>query len=399
MNDIFGDIYVITNLKNKKKYVGQSRALRGGFSYRWSQHLNDAKSKNPQSAIASSIKKHGKENFKIELIERRFFKNRRECMDWLNNSEMYYIEKFNSFNNGYNCTPGGDSLRYSRFGASNHRSRPVGMYSMDGKFLRKFDSIELAAKFIKGHPTSISLCCRKKIKSSMGYIWMFYSGESDLGLEHVRDAKNSRLSYIGYPVSQFSLDGKLVNRFKNSTEANKATGVNKSTINKCCIEKNGTAGGFIWMRDGFEYELTKNKLDSIRSMYYNKKGVPVKCYSINGVLLSEYTSAFQAFLSTGIAAGSILRCCNMKPNSKTAGGLVWCFSGMEDMLNFDMDHLSPTMPYKKIYVYDNMGNLVKTYKSGVHASIETGIGKKMISRYILKNMKFPDGTVWTYNLK
>ena len=47
------------------------------------------------------MRKHGTENFEIELIEEI-------SIDKLSEREMYWIEKYNSYHNGYNATKGGD---------------------------------------------------------------------------------------------------------------------------------------------------------------------------------------------------------------------------------------------------------------------------------------------------
>lgn len=52
------------------------------------------------SGIDGAIRKYGKENFLVCIIE--------ECPDeLLNEKECYYIEKFDTYYNGYNLTLGG----------------------------------------------------------------------------------------------------------------------------------------------------------------------------------------------------------------------------------------------------------------------------------------------------
>lgn len=55
--------------------------------------------------LYSAIRKYGIENFKIEEIE--------ECSDVIvNEREVYWIEKLQTFKNGYNATMGGDGKHY-----------------------------------------------------------------------------------------------------------------------------------------------------------------------------------------------------------------------------------------------------------------------------------------------
>lgn len=96
-----GKIYKITNLINSKIYIGKTIK---SLQERFNKHCWEDRSGNHfYMPIKRAIKKYGKENFKIELIE--------ECdIDILNEREIYWISKYDSFKseNGYNCTVGGD---------------------------------------------------------------------------------------------------------------------------------------------------------------------------------------------------------------------------------------------------------------------------------------------------
>ena len=97
----FGWIYVITNLVNSKKYVGQTvRELRA----RWAGHLQAAR-RGGDSALCRAIRKYGEENFIIEPIC--------NCdIDQLCKLEVSYIAAWNTATsgNGYNLTIGGDGV-------------------------------------------------------------------------------------------------------------------------------------------------------------------------------------------------------------------------------------------------------------------------------------------------
>lgn len=99
-------IYKITNIQNLHSYVGQTRI---DVEQRWRDHCRVAL--NPKSPeydfpLHSAIRKYGKENFKIEIIE--------ECLDCeLNNKEIYWIKYYNTYYNGYNAALGGSG--HSRY--------------------------------------------------------------------------------------------------------------------------------------------------------------------------------------------------------------------------------------------------------------------------------------------
>jgi len=99
-----GIIYCITNLSNNKKYIGQTRT---SLNVRYSHHLTASRDSKPQG-IAAAIKKYGENNFTIEKID--------ECpISKLDMLEMYYIKKYNTYENGYNRTLGGSGFKKLKF--------------------------------------------------------------------------------------------------------------------------------------------------------------------------------------------------------------------------------------------------------------------------------------------
>ena len=93
-----GFIYKITNTINSKSYIGQTIQ---NVKERFYQHCATKCSKAVSNmAIHRAIKKYGKSNFTVEVIEEIDSTN-------LNDRERYWIKYYNSYNNGYNSTKGG----------------------------------------------------------------------------------------------------------------------------------------------------------------------------------------------------------------------------------------------------------------------------------------------------
>jgi group I intron endonuclease len=99
-----GYIYLITNLVNGKKYVGQTLMT---VYARWQKHCSFARTHPNATGIDGAIRKYGEDNFSIETIK--------ECpVSELDKWEIYYIQYYNTYqgNNsdlGYNITLGGQS--------------------------------------------------------------------------------------------------------------------------------------------------------------------------------------------------------------------------------------------------------------------------------------------------
>lgn len=93
-----GFIYKITNTINSKSYIGQTIQ---NVKERFYQHCATKCSKAVSNmAIHRAIKKYGKSNFTVEVIEEVESTN-------LNDRERYWIRYYDSYNNGYNSTEGG----------------------------------------------------------------------------------------------------------------------------------------------------------------------------------------------------------------------------------------------------------------------------------------------------
>lgn len=93
-----GFIYKITNTINGKSYIGQTIQ---NVKERFYQYCATKCSKAVSNmAIHRAIKKYGKSNFTVEVIEEIDSAN-------LNDRERYWIKYYNSYNNGYNSTKGG----------------------------------------------------------------------------------------------------------------------------------------------------------------------------------------------------------------------------------------------------------------------------------------------------
>ena len=77
---------------------------------RFHQHLKPSVCKQRTSyKIYNAINKYGKDNFYVETLESNI------PISELDNKEIEYIELYDSFNNGYNSTPGGNVRRIHKW--------------------------------------------------------------------------------------------------------------------------------------------------------------------------------------------------------------------------------------------------------------------------------------------
>lgn len=98
LNMVMIKIYLITNDFNDKKYVGQTIKE---LSVRFTRHCWSSEYKK-NMPIGLAIKKHGREHFKIELIEEV------ADLETANQQEVFWVNHYDCFSpNGYNLKAGG----------------------------------------------------------------------------------------------------------------------------------------------------------------------------------------------------------------------------------------------------------------------------------------------------
>lgn len=103
----YGFIYKMTNIVNGKIYIGKTEC---SIERRFKEHLrycdiyNNQIEKSFNTRLYPAMLKYGKENFKIELVERLIIND----VD-INEREKYWISFYNSQDGsiGYNISPGG----------------------------------------------------------------------------------------------------------------------------------------------------------------------------------------------------------------------------------------------------------------------------------------------------
>lgn len=179
-------IYKITNIQNNKVYIGQTiRPIQDRFH----RHINDALNNILDTHFARAIRKYGKDNFIIEQIDQA------QTQDELNKKEQYWIQYYNSVQNGYNETDaiskcGGNTyqsktekemevikekIRQTKLGAKNPMAKKIKRINIITNKIDIFDTIISCAKAcgIKNGKTSITTRLNGQVKSPYKNTWIF----------------------------------------------------------------------------------------------------------------------------------------------------------------------------------------------------------------------------------
>lgn len=219
-------IYKITNIINKKVYIGKSLT-----KYRWKKHLWYLKmGTHINKHLQSSFNKYGIESFTFEIIE--FCKK-----NDLSRREIYWIKKYKSTDPslGYNKTKGGDGLNATQEIKDKISKKLSGVPHTEER--RKNESLShLGYKFTKKQN-------KKKSKS----IRVYYKNNPDAGKN--RNYKSRKI------VLQYNLNMILINEWPSTGEIQRQLKIDRGSISKCCNGKVKTAGGFIW-----KYKKNNNKI-------------------------------------------------------------------------------------------------------------------------------------------
>lgn len=300
-----GYIYCIENLIDHMKYIGQTSQTIG---IRWSGHKRACKEKQNYH-LYNAMNYYGIENFTVYELEKISKITKEELIDALNSQERKCIEKFDTYDNGYNNTVGGRD--------TNNQERSVRQYTLNGDILQEFKSIDSLKEYLnRDCVSSVYSCCHGEIKYAYGYVWRF--SEDDINRYALPNSKEKREAIIRIKsqgkIYQYSLLGQLLYVYQNADEAVTLTNIKRSQIVGSCSGDKVTGGGYVWRFDGDDFQTIKSTRDKFKTVYQ---------YDKHYKLLNMFVSTREASRKTGINRNSIGE--NCRGNQKTAGGFIFSY--------------------------------------------------------------------------
>ena len=262
-------IYKITNNLNQKSYIGQSIHI----EQRWEEHLYKTSG---CTLLKYALYKYGVHNFSFDVIE--------ECpQELLNEREQYWIQYYDSFNNGYNLTlGGGGTVKYSieaiyedycqtgnmqqtarNFGAHVNTVRNIlKEYGINETAQQKekvvhcidpitleikytFNSVQDAADAMHVNRSAITMALTGRHKSCANYYWKYADEEKVFPAVMPKQWKTA--------VQQINrITGEVIQEFSSAADAAEALGKDRknggSQISAVCSGRKPTAYGYIWKK-------------------------------------------------------------------------------------------------------------------------------------------------------
>lgn len=258
-----GWIYGIRNKVNNKLYVGQTVDL----VQRRYQHFN----REGCPALKRAFDKYGIEEFEMYVILTFEAINQEVLKQLLDYFECYYIKKFDTFHNGYNCTEGGggrsgyllpeeskakigdaqkkykaqdwvkqkDRERMLGNTLSEEFKRPILRYSLEGVIIKEYPWIGEAIQDIINegkhtnnwrsiHSNIIRALAdesnRQHCSKAYDCMWRYKESDSyEMFIDPCRRKKEK-------PVYHYSKEGELLAHYRTLREASLATGMTIHTL-------------------------------------------------------------------------------------------------------------------------------------------------------------------------
>lgn len=336
-NKYVGYIYKISSDISNKVYIGQTRR---SVDRRFKEHITD----NNNSYIHRSIQKHGAEHYSVECIEVISCDTLNELQNNLNKQEIYWIDYFDSYYNGYNRTIGGQE------GDSLNAKASVLCYDILGELIGEYDSLFQAELETGANRNRITKSCLSGDKYLRANNFIFRYSCDPLTEEDIEKIK------LKYPlVFQYDFNGTLIHTYNSLADAANylfALGfqkVHSRDLSKVCKKDGASAYGYIWRKypDTFDsYKLPKSSSVKIEQRDLD-----------TGELIQVYESINSAAINTNTNSGSIVGCCNNEQYQ--ANGFYWCYYGMFDQNVFDNKKLQK----KKVDMYDLQEKFLRTFNS------------------------------------
>lgn len=304
-------VYITINLCNGKFYIGVHKTNPEVFDgYIGDGIYRMSNIKPNRVGFHKAVKKYGYENFRRTTI--KCFPGTEDGMKAAYELEAQLVNKtLLASKSVYNIAAGGK-------GSMNLESKKtVYMFSVDGKFIKKFDSAMDAVRELQlsdnvsSAQRAIRNNCLKISQSAFGYYWSYKK-------------KFERVSSkVTKKVSQYTMNGKFLRYFDSITEAEFEIGIENIYQ---AIEKKVSSGNYQWKY----YNGDTSDIEPLLNFTNHFKNIPIVMYDKKGNLIAEYESVEKCIIeNTKLQSGQINRV--LKGLIKSHKGYVFKYKD-EDMI-------------------------------------------------------------------
>jgi hypothetical protein len=285
--------------------------------------------------------------------------------------------------------------------------QPVSQYDMSGKKIKEYNSMTQAAQLTGLHLYEIRQVIEGESRFFVKkYHWKKGSGPSriDTGML-LRKIKENRANPILVAVTQYSLDGKRIKKYRSLTEAAKALSVTSGSIGDAALrsrenEKYAISHGFIWLRGKGPAGIKISAFVKRRKYLTEFKKQPVSQYDERGVLVKTYSSINEACYKTGFNQYNIMAV--LSGTLKTHKGYYWrsgkTMARIPQRVIASIAEQRYKNVCKRVTQYDRQGKKIKTFSSLGEAERMTGVSASYIGLTAAGKYQFAKGFRWRFEL-
>lgn len=136
-------------------------------------------------------------------------------------------------------------------------------------------------------------------------------------------------------IRMYLPDGSIANEYDSSDDAAQDLGSTSAAVRRCCRKKRISKDGFVWryIEDDDLYDLTlEERASKIKALLGPRRidDCAVRKYSIDGELIEEYPSLYEAKKAVG-AGSSLAYCCDRRPGYETCHGFIWRYANADEL--------------------------------------------------------------------
>lgn len=296
-------IYKLENIYSKKIYIGQAKDIRKRLRQHF-EYLNANDYRRENCSLINAWIKYNGDCFKYEILE--------YCLESeLNDKEIYWINYFDSYNNGYNQTHGGQYNFYKheyseedrKILSNLHNPKPVLQIDLSGNVINEYWSVAHASKLNNIDSRGIYSCCNNGIsKSSKGYIWIYKENYDCFDLEYYLNKKQKK------QIEQYDLYGNLIKIWEHGCDVVK-DGFKPSSVNSCCNHQRPSAHGYIWKFVDDDFIITEEYCKKIRTDLNRLKKKKIYQIDLDNNIINTFNSMREA-VRLGYSKYLITKCIN-----------------------------------------------------------------------------------------
>lgn len=336
-------VYLTTNLVNNKIYIGvretENPEIFDGYIGCGVMVNSPSTYKKSKTAFQYAVNKYGPKSFRRTTLA---------ICDTAD--DAYYIEsiivneRFIRRKDVYNMTIGGHR--------GPDQSRKIYQYSIDGNFIKAWDSVESASKFMKCSSTAINRAA-KEFGTANGFLWSYeYKDEIDISKCNINFRKFSK-------IYEYDLNGDYVCTYDNTNEIVDKYNCSLAHINTSILLKSKCCNKY------FSIE----KVDKfIPDDVINKKGEKVFLYNKDGSFFMEFKNSTECVRFFGKKhAGSLLKAYRLK---RLFCGYQISYKRVESLDPIEVSDIKkPVLQYdlNGVFIerFDTMSKAIKKYGSCV----------------------------------